>query len=130
MPPKSQKDILVLHPGTNAVDVEEFEAARKNSATVDRLFKEKVAPSKAPEADPQRFGKPKLELWGKPGPDSGFLLKLPVDDALMLIERTENTDLLMEWTHECSPAKDGAIYQALQKRIKEVAALIEGVSNN
>ena len=130
MPKSSKKDIIVLHPGVNEVDVDEFEAAKKHSNTVKLLLEEKIKSSKAPEARSEGFGRPRLELWGKPGPDVGFLLKQTTEDALWLIEHTENTDLLWQWDKQCGPGKDITIRQAIQQRMKDVAALIEGVSNS
>lgn len=120
--------LLILQPGLNLVDTKLLEAARKANKQFDSLFVQTIQVSRAQEADPRTFGKHKLEVIGKPLPDKGQLAEIGHDEAVAMINLTQNTDLLNEWRSECHPAKHSEILKAINARLKQVTASISTVS--
>jgi len=114
--------IVVIHPGMNLVDAKQLAEARKNKG-VDVLFKTKIAPSKAPEADPSKFGKPMLEVVGKEVEDGYPFAKMSLEEATGVVAMTQNTDLLDEWLRAARPGDP--IVKVINDRIKEIASGIE-----
>lgn len=116
--------LIVLSPGLNLVETKELAELRKTNKVFDELFKAKIKPSKAEEADVRSFGKPMLEVRSGELPDTSPLAKLSLDDAKAILAVTQNTDLLKEWLGECIPGVQSDLAKAISARMKEVTAEI------
>lgn len=96
-------------PGVNLVPSEELEELRKNP-TFELNFRTAIPHSPAPEQNPERVGKPVLELLEVKGKD-GKRVPLVVDDELplaklepaavkTLVDETVVTGFLREWLEQ------------------------------
>lgn len=114
--------LIILQPGLNLVDAKQLADLRKNKG-FDVLFKTKIQPSKASEADPTKFGKPMLEVVGKELDDGQPFAKLSIEEATGVIQMTQDTDLLAEWLKALKPGEP--LVKVINDRVKEIASGLE-----
>lgn len=117
--------VVTLLPGLNLVDKKQLEELRKNPG-FELNFATKIAPSPAPEQNPEKVGKPILELLqaqGKDGKDAPVevedalpLAKLSEKQAKLLISETLVEGTLKQWDREeTRPAVRYEIAQQITK---------------
>lgn len=120
--------LVTLLPGLNLVDKDKLEALRKNP-TFELNFTQEIKPSPAPEQNPEKVGKPTLEVLCVEQKTKEGVLKKPieVEDELPLAKLDEATikrivsetlvaDTLRLWSRQdARPAVRWEIEQQLQK---------------
>ncbi len=115
-------EVVTIGLGLNFIDSKKLEVLRKNPA-FESLFKARLMPSKAPERNPQNFGKAHLEIVGKEVPDEYPLAKLADAACLSMLSLVQSTDLLADWLkQEARPEIRKAIEERAVALTSQVAA--------
>jgi hypothetical protein len=92
-------------PGLNLVDSEVLKILREKNPTFEKMFSTRIEKSAAPEHDPEKIGRPQLEIdksVGKNGelPDSMPLEKLPPVQCKAMIDEMRDIAILRQWSKE------------------------------
>lgn len=89
---------ITLRPGINLVPSDTLKKLCEESPNFAKHFETKIEAMKAPEGpQPDRIGRPVLEIFGKDLDDKAPLAKLPPPDAIKLIKETLDASVLKRW---------------------------------
>lgn len=94
--------MIQLLPGVNLVDTKDLKTLRERNPTFAALFDTIIEASPAPEQNPEKVGRPILEIGneGKELPASSPLARLAPNQCKAILAETFNAALLRTWLAE------------------------------
>ena len=115
-------ELIIIEKGMNLIDTKKLAAMREQNPGFASLFTATILSSKAPDHNSANDGKPYLEVLPGELPDDKPLAKLSDKDTKEIIEKTENTDVLLRWKQD---AKPDTVRREIDARIKFLTQGIE-----